>query len=71
MLDFQYFQLLLFGLFIAKERLVIAVGKIEDPRLAAFFRDSARDSQKSGIPRVEPTGKLRTLSTKQRKCMKG
>lgn len=43
MLDFQYFQLILFGLFIAKEQLVIAVGKIEDPRLAAFFGDNAQE----------------------------
>jgi len=39
-LDFQYFQLILFGFFIAKERLVIAVRKIEDPM---FFRENAQE----------------------------
>lgn len=44
-LDFQYFQVILrlFGLFITKERLLIAVEKIEGPRLAVFFRDKARE----------------------------
>lgn len=67
MLDFQYFQLILFGLFIAKERLVIAIGRLEEPRSAAFFRDSAQEEEnkerkkdKRYPQRAEPTNRLKT-----------
>lgn len=67
MLDFQYFQLILFGLFIAKERLVIAVGRLEELRSAVFFRDSTEESKnkerekdKQYPQRVEVTDRLRT-----------
>lgn len=51
MLDFHYFQLISFGLLIVKERLVSAVAQTADPRLAAFFGDSAQDLHTSDSPR--------------------